>query len=166
MTDWLHPGIPAGSHRKIISSLVKGKNKRSREIARNIRSVLEEKKPEVTVVMTGLYDILNPIQGQNPGASIEKIVNECTAFGTVPVLCGLPRIWDKDMDERAALLNESLLRHARMSSIPYIDTRALFMDDESRSYYSAAAVLGSEGRGRLSEVFRQVYRKIQIYIIQ
>jgi len=166
MTEWVHIPSPLGSGRRILDSRVKGKRKRSHEIAACIEDVLKEEKPEVAVIMTGLFDVMYPKEGITVSSSVERIVKTCCSFGTIPVLFGLPRVWDREKDRHIDSLNGILLKYARMYRIPFVDTKGLFAGKNEKIYYSAPAVLSGEGKKKLAQVMSILYNKIQVYIIE
>ena len=166
MTEWVHLPNPRGSNRKILDHRVNGKRMRSHSIAASIGQVLKDKKPEVAVIMTGLFDVMYPADAPAIGSSVEKIVRECSSYGTIPVLFGLPDMWEQKRNERVEELNSLFLRYSRMYRIPFVDTRRIFKGEKERSFYSAPAVLSVKGKKKLGQILRTLYNKIQIYIVE
>lgn len=166
MREWVYISSPIGSNREILDHRVQGKHKRTCEIAASIENVLKEKRPEVVVVVTGLFDLMYPAEGRTVGSSVEKILRTCSSFGSVPVLLGLPKMWDKKKDVQAGELNKQFLKYSRTYRTPFVDTQQLFSGPDEKKYYTGPAVLSARGKKKLAQVLHTLYNKIQIYIFE
>ncbi len=163
MTQWLHTGLPLNSRRELRDSRVTGKHKGCREIAENIGTVLDEEKPEVTLIMSGLTDILLSESGAL-NMAYEKCVSECLKHGSIPVLFGLPVPRDPEACKRVQMLNDQLMRIARLYQIPYFDTAGILTGDSGETLFDERKQLSSSGKHEISLVFQALYRKINTYV--